>query len=100
MENINKSSKILININNINKSLFNINNSNKSLINTNISNKSLKKIDNSNKSLKNISKDKKTRNIDLIKSYIISQPDKIKNLVNFYNRIISVFNEYISITIQ
>ena len=98
MENINKSSKILININNINKSLFNINNSNKSLINTNISNKSLKKIDNSNKSLKNISKDKKTRNIDLIKSYIISQPDKIKNLINFYNRIISVFNEYISIT--
>ena len=46
---------------------------------------------------KNI-KEKKTRNIEMIKSYIISQPDKIKNLVNFYNRVINIFLEYISIT--
>ena len=46
----------------------------------------------------NNSNDKKTRNIDKIKSYIISQPDKIKNLVNFYNKVINIFLEFISIT--
>ena len=76
----------------------NIDNSSKSLKNINNSNKSLNNPNNSNKSLKNISNDKKTRNIDLIKSYIVSQPEKIKNLVNFYNRIINVFIEFIAIT--
>ena len=46
----------------------------------------------------NISNDKKTRNIDVIKSYIISLPNKIKNLVNFYNKVINIFLEFISIT--
>ncbi len=33
--------------------------------------------------------DKKTRNIDLIKSYIISQPEQLKKLINFYNKVIN-----------
>ena len=99
MENIDKSTKSLNLVSNFSKSLKNFNHtSNKSLDLINNSTKSLKKINNSNKSLKSISNDKKTRNIDLIKSYIISQPDKIKNLVNFYNRIINIFIEYITIT--
>ena len=42
--------------------------------------------------------DKKTRNIDLIKSYIISQPEQLKKLINFYNKVIVIFTEYISLT--
>lgn len=43
-------------------------------------------------------KNKKIRNIDLIKSYILSQPEKIKTLNNFYNTVINIFIEYINIT--
>ena len=43
-------------------------------------------------------KDRKIRNVDLIKSYILSQPEKIKTLNNFYNTVINIFIEYINIT--
>lgn len=43
-------------------------------------------------------KDRKIRNVDLIKSYILSQPEKIKTLNNFYNTVINIFIEYVNIT--
>ena len=43
-------------------------------------------------------KDRKIRNVDLIKSYILSQPEKIKILNNFYNTVINIFIEFINIT--
>ena len=43
-------------------------------------------------------KDRKIRNVDLIKSYILSQPEKIKTLNNFYNTVINIFIEYAKIT--
>ena len=43
-------------------------------------------------------KEKKPRNIDLIKSYLISQPEKLKKLIQFYNKIIVIVNEFISIS--
>ena len=43
-------------------------------------------------------KDRKIRNVDLIKSYILSQPEKIKTLNNFYNTVINIFIEFINIT--
>ena len=43
-------------------------------------------------------KDRKIRNVDLIKSYILSQPEKIKTLNNIYNTVINIFIEYINIT--
>ena len=43
-------------------------------------------------------KDRKIKNVDLIKSYILSQPEKIKTLNNFYNTVINIFIEYVNIT--
>ena len=49
-------------------------------------------------SFRKIQKDKKPRNIDFIKSYIISQPEKLKKLIHFYNKVNVIFTEFMSIS--
>ena len=46
----------------------------------------------------NILKEKKVRNIDLIKSYVLSQPERLKTLNNIYTKLINIFSEFITIT--
>ena len=46
----------------------------------------------------NILKEKKVRNIDLIKSYVLSQPERLKTLNNIYTKLINIFIEFITIT--
>ena len=57
-----------------------------------------KKITDNDIFLKNSSKDKKERKIDVIKSYIFLQPEKLKKLSNIYNKVNNLFTEYSSIT--